>query len=290
VPQAEETKQGDDEKPGGSGNEEQRPLTDRELRRMVDEKFGGQNFYAIRQLNRRLVELENKNAKLRRRNRELEDGGPKLAEGAVILAGEDATAFADLKQKGVALKQIPTILTEHGTLKQAHERFEREKHLARVATELGYSPQYLKRLAESEGLVFEQKAVTVERDGKELKEQRWHARRKDAQASDALEADTFLEREYPEDFHALRSLPSDTAASNGTANGAGATGDSVRNHQGIQAPAPIPFPRQSAGGGRAGQKDAVGEFIKTRDEQRAKQASPLQGVIPGVIRRDTKTA
>jgi hypothetical protein len=122
----------------------------------------------------------------------------------------------------------------------------------------------LKRLAESEGLVFEQKAVTVERDGKELKEERWHARRKDAQTSDALEADAFLEREYPEDFQALRSLPSENATVGNVA-----TSPDRADRQGIQAPAAIPFPRQSAGGGRAGGKDAVGDFIKARDEQRA---------------------
>jgi hypothetical protein len=119
-----------------------------------------------RELRDALDERESENAKLRQKNRQLtnaleEAEGAKPQEGAVVLTGEAAVAYAALQKRG-ALADVVKRLEAADTEAQELAGLRRERSVRDVAELAGYKPKVLAMLlAANPALVLE----VTEKDG-----------------------------------------------------------------------------------------------------------------------------
>lgn len=103
-----------------------------------------------------VTQLYRDNFDLRSKNRDLtkqaEDAGKRVPEGAIVLTGDEAKAVAALRERKIALTDVPTKLDELGTTASENATLKRTQAAAEAAEVLGWKPKLLQRIAKQEGL------------------------------------------------------------------------------------------------------------------------------------------
>lgn len=129
-----------------------------------------------------------------------------VKDGDIVLTGEDAKAWAEVKKLNVQLKDIPTQLAERTALQAEKAERDGEKVVEEVATMLDLpNARALRRLVKAEGLTVSIETVKVRQDdGKMVEERVPHVRKRGAAADAKPEPLTdVLERDYADDIPLL---------------------------------------------------------------------------------------
>lgn len=111
--------------------------------------------------------LQRENAELQTENERLSGLIPPV--GAVVLTGDDATAWPKFKALNIAPDKIAEALKERDTLASQVADRDRKDVITRAAEELKWKPTILAKIASAEGLHLEFKDVNQTVDGKQSK-------------------------------------------------------------------------------------------------------------------------
>jgi hypothetical protein len=194
----------------------------------------------------------------RRYRQERDDAKKGLpAAGAVVLTGDDATAYAAIQKTGVPLKDIPARVTERDTLLTEQQQRAASTLHETVAESLELNPRAFAMFMRARDLVLSYKRVEMrDEDGKIVTEEVPVIRAKGAAEDTARPLLDALEQEYKADLELL---------SVGVERGAGEDTASTRREDardtGSEKDNGVPFPRtrREAPSGAAARARAVKE-------------------------------
>ena len=147
--------------------------------------------------------LAKENFKYRQKNRDLE--GRVAPEGAVILSGDDATAFEAFKALGLKPEEVTSAVQERDTLKTANEALRRDGIVRSAAEALNFKASVLGDLVTSKGLEVEIREVEVEENGSKVNKSLPHVKAAGDEKAKWELLSSYAERDLKDYLPALKS-------------------------------------------------------------------------------------
>lgn len=126
------------------------------------EKKGGDSSAVIQTLLTENFKLREDKRNLKSELGQLREGAP--GDDAVILTGDDATAWNSFKELGKTVEEIQTGLAKSEELQGELDKRDRSALIAKAARDVGYNPNVLTELVEAKGLTVVMKDVEVEKE------------------------------------------------------------------------------------------------------------------------------
>lgn len=126
------------------------------------------------------------------------------AAGAIVLTGDDATAWPKFKALNLAPDKISEALKETDSLRAKITERDKADVLTRAADAMGYKPSAFVKIAAAEGLHIEFKDVQVKDDDKTVTKSLPHVRKANDEKASLELLDTYAERELGDYMPALK--------------------------------------------------------------------------------------